>query len=88
MKVITHRPILVLTPDEKEILEEARTILDKFTDEDAEIVDEILDNAGYSYNNACDAYHTIGAILDEATTANSDEAKHLVVEYTTELVIG
>lgn len=88
MKVITHRPILVLTPDEKEILEEARTILDKFTDEDAEIVDEILDNAGYSYNNACDAYYTIGAILDEATTANSDEAKHLVVEYTTELVIG
>lgn len=88
MKVISHRPILVLTSDEKEILEEARAILDKFTDEGEEIVDEILNDVGYTYDNACDAYHVIGAILDEAVVTNSNEAKHLVVEYTTELVIG
>lgn len=87
MKIITQKPILVLTSNEKKILEEARAILDKLTDEDEEIVNEILDDAGYAYDNACDAYHIVGTILDEATTANSKEAKSLVVEYTTNLVI-
>ena len=88
MKIITQKPMLVITAEEKAALEKAKAILDKFTDENEEVVDEILEEWGYCFDNVCDAYNVIGTILDEATTANSENAKRLVVEYTAELVVG
>ena len=88
MKIVTQKPILVLTAEERATLEKAKEILDTITSEDEEVVDEILDDWGYGFDNVCDAYNVIGTILDEATTANSENAKRLVVEYTAELVVG
>lgn len=88
MKIITQKPILVLTAEEKAILEKAKKILDEITDENEGAVDEILEEWGYCFDNVCDAYHVIGSILEEATTANSEGAKHLAVQYTAQLVVG
>ena len=88
MKIITQKPMLVITAEEKATLEKARAILDKFTDENEEVVDEILDEWGYCFDNVCDAYNVIGTILDEAITANSENAKTLAVQYTAQLVVG
>ena len=88
MKIITQKPMLVITAEEKATLEKARAILDKFTDENEEVVDEILEEWGYCYDNFCDAYNVIGTILDEATTANSEDAKTLAVQYSAKLVVG
>ena len=88
MKIITQKPMLVITTEEKATLEKAKAILDKFTDENEEVVDEILEEWGYCFDNVCDACHVIGTILDEATTANSEDARRLVVQYTAELVVG
>ena len=88
MKIVTQKPILVLTAEERATLEKAKKILDEITNEDEEVVDEILDEWGYCYDNVCDAYNVIGTILDEATTANSEDAKTLAVYCTAELVVG
>ena len=88
MKIITQKPMLVITAEEKATLEKARAILDKFTDENEEVVDEILEEWGYCYDNVCDAYNVIGTILDEATTANSEDVKTLAVYCTAQLVVG
>lgn len=88
MKIITQKPMLVITAEEKATLEKARAILDKFTDENEEFVDEILDEWGYCFDNVCDAYNVIGTILEEATTANSEDAKTLAVYCTAQLVVG
>ena len=88
MKIITQKPMFVITAEEKATLEKARAILDEITDENEEVVDEILDEWGYCFDNVCDAYNVIGTILDEATTANSENAKTLAVQYTAQLVVG
>lgn len=88
MKIITQRPMLVITTEEKATLEKARAILDKFAYENEEVVDEILEEWGYCYDNVCDAYHVIETILDEATTANSEDVKTLEVYCTAQLVVG
>jgi len=86
MKIITQKPILVITAEEKAILERAKKILHEIINEDDEVINEI--DMLCSYDDISDAWDVIDAILEEATIANSNEAKRLVVEYTTELVIG
>ena len=88
MKIITQKPILVLTAEEKATLEKAKKILDEITNEDAEVVEEILYDCGYCFDNVVDAYSVVDALIDNATTANSEDAKHLVVQYTAQLVVG
>jgi hypothetical protein len=86
MKIITQKPILVITAEEKAILERAKKILHEIINEDDEVINEI--DMLCSYDDISDAWDVIDTILEEATTANSNEAKYLVVEYTAELVIG
>ena len=88
MRIITQKPILVLTAEEKATLEKAKKILDEITNENDEVVDEILEDWGYRFDDVGDAYSVVDAIIDTATTANSDDARHLVVQYTAELVVG
>ena len=88
MRIITQKPILVLTAEEKATLEKAKKILDEITNEDGEVVDEILDDHGYCFDDVYNAYSVIDAIIDNTTTANSEDAKHLVVQYTAQLVVG
>lgn len=88
MKIVTQKPILVLTAEEKATLEKAKKILDEITNEDAEVVEEILDDWGYCFDNVVDAYSVVDAIIDASTVANSASAKSLVVQYTAELVVG
>jgi hypothetical protein len=86
MKIITQKPILVITAEEKAILERAKKILHEIINEDDEVINEI--DMLCSCDDISDAWDVIDAILEEATTANSNEAKSLVVQYTAELVVG
>lgn len=86
MKIITQRPILVITAEERATLEKAKKILNEITNEDIEVINEI--DMLCCYDDICDAWDVIDTILEEATTANSEDAKRLVVQYTAELVVG
>ena len=88
MKIVTQKPILVLTAEERATLEKAKKILDEITDENEEAVAEILNDWGHRFDDACTAYSVVSAIISTATTANSAVAKSLVVEYTAQLVAG
>ena len=88
MKIVTQKPILVLTAEERATLEKAKKILDEITNENDEVVDEILDDWGYCFDHVGDAYSVVDAIIDASTVANSASAKSLVVQYTAELVVG
>lgn len=86
MKIITQKPMLVITAEEKATLEKAKKILHEIINEDDEVINEI--DMLCSYDDISDAWDVIDAILEEATTANSEDAKHLVVQYTAQLVVG
>lgn len=88
MKIVTQKPILVLTAEERATLEKAKKILDEITNENDEVVDEILDDWGYGFDHVGDAYSVVDAIIDASIVANSAPAKSLVVQYTAELVVG
>lgn len=85
MRIITQKPILVITAEEKAILERAKKILHEIINEDDEVINEI--DMLCSYDDISDAWDAIDAILEEATTANSEGVKHLVVQYAAQLEV-
>lgn len=87
MKLINQKPTLVLSADEIHALEVVDELLGNLEDEDCDAVDAILEDSGWSYCDIENLRGLIDAIGLEAVIANSNAAKHLVVEYTTKLVV-
>lgn len=87
MKLISQKPVLTLTLEEKDTLIKARKILDELTNYLEEEVDELLEVGGYCYQDAINAYSIIKEILDMAITPDSVEAKSMVLSLTTELIL-
>ena len=87
MKIIHSNPILVLSEEEKKILEQAKDILDKITDEDYDIVDKLLEDYGEDSNTMSQAYTAIKGLLEAAITPNSTQAKSAFLSITAGLII-
>lgn len=87
MKIFTQKPVLTLTLEEKSALIEAKKILNGLTDYDNEEINELLEDAGYNYDDAILALQVVGELLDIAVTPNSVEAKSMVLSLTTELIL-
>lgn len=75
MKIIHSNPILVISEEEKKILEQAKDILGKITDEDYDIVDRLLEEYGEDSDTIQHAYTAIKGLLEAAVTPNSTQAK-------------
>ena len=87
MKIIHSNPILVLSEEEKKILEQAKDILDKITDEDYDIVDKLLEDCGEDSDTMSRAYEAIKGLLEAAITPNSTQAKGVFLSMTAGLII-
>lgn len=88
MKLINQKPTLVLSANELHALEVVDELLANLEDEDCDAVDAILEDNGWSYCDIENFRGLIDAIGTEAVAANSEDAKHLVVQYTAQLVVG
>lgn len=88
MKLINQKPILVLSANELNALEVVDEILANLEDEDCDVVDTLLEDNGWSYCDIENLRGLIDAIGSAAVVANSEGAKHLVVQYTAQLVVG
>lgn len=86
MKIITQKPTLALSLEEKEALITAKKVLDELTNYDAEDVDELLEDCCRSYDEACTAYDILTELIEMAVTPNSIEAKSLILSITTEIM--
>lgn len=87
MKIIHSNPILVISEEEKKILEQAKDILDKITDEDYDIVDRLFEDYGEDSNTMSAAYTAIKGLLEAAITPNSTQAKGVFLSMTAGLII-
>lgn len=88
MKLINQKPTLVLSANELHALEVVDELLANLEDEDCDAVDAILEDNDWSYCDIENLRGLIDAIGSEAVVANSEDAKHLVVQYTAQLVVG
>lgn len=88
MKLINQKPILVLSANELNALEVVDEILANLEDEDCDVVDTLLEDNDWSYCDIENLRGLIDAIGSAAVVANSEGAKHLVVQYTAQLVVG
>ena len=86
MKIITQKPTLALSLEEKEALIKAKKILDELTDYDGEVVDELFEDCGRGYDEAHTAYDILTELIEIAVTPNSIEAKSLILSITTEIM--
>lgn len=87
MKIIHSNPILVLSEEEKKVLEQAKDILDKITDEDPDIVDMLLNDCGEDSLTIGYGYDAIKGLLETAITPNSTQAKGVYLSMTAGLII-
>lgn len=87
MKLISQKPVLTLTLEEKDTLIKARKILDELTNYLETEVDELLEVGGYCYQDAINAYSIINDLIDIAVTPDSIEAKSMILSLTTELIL-
>lgn len=87
MKIIRSNPILVISEEEKRILEQTKDILDKITDEDYDIVDRLFEDYGEDSNTMSQAYTAIKGLLEAAITPNSTQAKGVFLSMTAGLII-
>ena len=87
MKIIHSNPILVISEEEKKILEQTKDILDKITDEDRDIVDMLFEDYGADSNTMYHAYDAIKGLLEAAITPNSTQAKGVYLSMTAGLII-
>lgn len=64
MKIIHSKPILIISEEEKKILEQAKDIIDKITDEDRDIIDTLFEDYGADSNTMYHAYNAIKGLLE------------------------
>lgn len=88
MKLLNQKPTLVLSADEIHALEVVDELLVDLEGEDCDAVDALLEESGWSYCDIENLRGLIDAIGTEAMVVGSASSKALVVEYTTELMVG
>lgn len=86
MKIITQKPTLTLSLEEKEALITAKKVLDELTNYNAEVVEELFEDCGRGYDEVYTAYNILTELIEMAVTPNSIEAKSLILSITTEIM--